>query len=51
MDECAEGTLYADIDLDDILKAKSFLDVCGRFGRHDLLWLGVDPAAKNHVQS
>jgi hypothetical protein len=25
--------------------------VCGRFGRHDLLWLGVDPAAKNHVQS
>ena len=51
MDECTEGILYADIDLDDILKAKSFLDVCGHYGRPDLLWLGVDPATKNHVRS
>lgn len=51
MDECTEGVLYANIDLDDILKVKSFLDGCGHYGRPDLLWLGVDPVAKNHVRS
>lgn len=51
MDEHAEGILYADIDLDDILKTKSFLDVCGHYGRPDLLWLGVDSAVKEHVRA
>ncbi|PVI00760.1 carbon-nitrogen hydrolase [Periconia macrospinosa] len=51
LDECTEGILYADIDFDDILKAKSFLDLCGHYSRPDLLWLGVDPSVKGHVRS
>lgn len=37
-----EGILYADIDLDEILKVKGFLDACGHYSRPDLLWLGVN---------
>jgi nitrilase len=51
MDDCTEGILYADIDLDDILMAKSFVDVCGHYSRPDLLWLGVDDVVKKHVRS
>ena len=45
-----EGIVYADIDLDDILKARAFLDVCGHYSRPDLLWLGVDSTAKSHAR-
>ena len=31
--ETMEGILVADIDLDDILKTKSFLDLCGHYSR------------------
>ena len=51
MKECTEYILCADLDMDDILKAKYSLQVCGHYGRPDLLWLGVDPAANDHVPS
>ncbi|KAF7942745.1 uncharacterized protein EAE97_006199 [Botrytis byssoidea] len=37
-----EGIVYGDIDLDQALFARSFLDVCGHYSRPDLLWLGCD---------
>lgn len=45
-----EGIIYADINLDDILKSRAFLDVCGHYSRPDLLWLGVDSTAKSHAR-
>ncbi|KAK8022916.1 hypothetical protein PG991_006797 [Apiospora marii] len=45
-----EGIVYADLDFDEIIKAKSFLDLCGHYSRPDLLWLGVDKDVKNHVR-
>ncbi|TGO32371.1 hypothetical protein BHYA_0324g00080 [Botrytis hyacinthi] len=40
--DTVEGFLYADLDLDDILKSKSFLDVCGHYSRPDLLTISVN---------
>ncbi|KAK8044499.1 hypothetical protein PG993_004523 [Apiospora rasikravindrae] len=45
-----EGIVYADLDFDEIIKAKSFLDLCGHYSRPDLLWLGVDKDVKNVVR-
>ncbi|KAG9232700.1 carbon-nitrogen hydrolase [Amylocarpus encephaloides] len=44
--ETMEGILYADLDFDEILRAKGFLDVCGHGSRSDMLWLGVDDREK-----
>lgn len=49
--ETEEGILYADLDYDAILKAKSFLDTSGHYSRPDLLWLGVDSREKKHLRS
>jgi nitrilase len=46
--ENEEGIVYAELDLDDILKTKAFVDVCGHYSRPDLLWLGVDQTMKTH---
>ena len=46
--ETEEGIVYANLDLDEILKAKGFLDICGHYSRPDLLWLGVDAREKRH---
>lgn len=43
-----EGIIYADLDLQAILRSKGFLDVCGHYSRPDLLWLGVDDTEKKH---
>ncbi|KAK2126643.1 carbon-nitrogen hydrolase [Fusarium oxysporum II5] len=48
--QCEEGILYATLDLDEILRCKSFVDVCGHYSRPDMLWLGVDREVKKHVQ-
>ena len=48
--EKEEGILYATLDMDEILKCKSFVDVCGHYSRPDMLWLGVDREVKKHVQ-
>lgn len=45
-----EGIVYADLNLDDIIKAKSFIDLCGHYSRPDLLWLGVDKDMKTIVR-
>ncbi|KAK8115846.1 hypothetical protein PG984_012348 [Apiospora sp. TS-2023a] len=45
-----EGILYADLDFDEIIKSKSFVDVCGHYSRPDLLWLGVDKDMKTVVR-
>ena len=45
-----EGIIYADLDFDDIIQSKSFVDLCGHYSRPDLLWLGVDSAAKDCVR-
>jgi nitrilase len=44
--ETQEGFIYADLDLDEVIKVKGFLDVCGHYSRPDLLWLGVDSREK-----
>ncbi|KAL1623519.1 hypothetical protein SLS54_004509 [Diplodia seriata] len=49
LDETKEGILYAECDLDEILKAKGFLDLGGHYSRPDILWLGVDSKAKKHA--
>ncbi|KAK5112570.1 hypothetical protein LTR85_011262 [Meristemomyces frigidus] len=43
-----EGIIYADLDMDLILKAKCFVDCCGHYSRPDLLWLGVDDRERAH---
>ncbi|OAA58183.1 Nitrilase/cyanide hydratase and apolipoprotein N-acyltransferase [Cordyceps fumosorosea ARSEF 2679] len=48
--EHEEGIVYATIDLNDILKARAFIDVCGHYSRPDLLWLGADKDIKRHVR-
>ncbi|RKL25603.1 Arylacetonitrilase [Fusarium oxysporum] len=48
--QCEEGILYATLDLDEILRCKGFVDVCGHYSRPDMLWLGVDREVKKHVQ-
>ncbi|THV50300.1 hypothetical protein BGAL_0156g00080 [Botrytis galanthina] len=40
--DAVEGFLYADLDLDEILKSRSFLDVCGHYSRPDLLTISVN---------
>ncbi|ESZ96228.1 aliphatic nitrilase [Sclerotinia borealis F-4128] len=42
LDSTTEGIVYGDIDLDQAIFARSFLDVCGHYSRPDLLWLGCD---------
>ncbi|OCL04487.1 carbon-nitrogen hydrolase [Glonium stellatum] len=48
MPETEEGILYADLNMDDVLEAKGFLDICGHYSRPDMLWLGVDDREKPH---
>lgn len=42
LESTTEGIVYGDIDLDQALFARSFLDICGHYSRPDLLWLGCD---------
>lgn len=41
-----EGIVYADLDLNQIIMNKSFIDVVGHYSRPDLLWLGYDDTQK-----
>jgi nitrilase len=46
-----ETILYADIDLDDVARAKYDFDVTGHYARPDLFHLEVDESAKKAVSS
>ena len=43
-----EGMVYAELDMDAILRTKCFVDSTGHYSRPDLLWLGVDEREKKH---
>ncbi|KAL3481528.1 carbon-nitrogen hydrolase [Aspergillus californicus] len=45
-----EGLLVADIDMDDILRSKAYLDTQGHYSRPDLLWLTADHMEKSKVR-
>lgn len=49
LDPATEGLIYAELDMDAIPLAKSFLDVSGHYSRPDLLWLGCDTRERQHV--
>lgn len=49
--ETEEGIIYADVNADAIIGAKSFLDIVGHYSRPDLLWLGVDKREKLHCKN
>ncbi|RMD42669.1 hypothetical protein DV735_g2447, partial [Chaetothyriales sp. CBS 134920] len=44
-----EELVIADIDLSQVVKAKTFADPIGHYSRPDLLWLGVDKKHKSVV--
>lgn len=46
-----EGLITADLDFDDILRAKAYLDTQGHYSRPDLLWLVADVREKPRVRS
>ncbi|KAI6713859.1 hypothetical protein JHW43_003616 [Diplocarpon mali] len=46
IEETEEGILYADLDFDEVLRSKSFVDITGHYSRPDLLWLGSDDREK-----
>lgn len=41
-----EGIVYADLQMDEIIRTRTFAHLTGHYSRPDLLWLGVDPAIK-----
>ena len=45
-----EGLIIADLEMDEILRAKVFLDTQGHYSRPDLLWLGADTKEKERVR-
>ncbi|KAH7397565.1 carbon-nitrogen hydrolase [Cadophora sp. MPI-SDFR-AT-0126] len=51
IDQTEEGILYAELNFDEVLMSKSFIDVGGHYSRPDLLWLGVDDREKLPVRA
>ncbi|KAE9366596.1 carbon-nitrogen hydrolase [Stipitochalara longipes BDJ] len=51
LDAAEEGIVYADLDMNEIIKCKTFADPVGHYSRPDLLWLGVDTKEKKKVYS
>ncbi|KAH8651112.1 carbon-nitrogen hydrolase [Xylariales sp. PMI_506] len=50
LDDKSEGILYADLDLDEIVRVKGFAHCTGHYSRPDLMWLGVDSTVKSTVK-
>ena len=51
LEQTEEGILYAELNFDEVLMSKSFVDVGGHYSRPDLLWLGVDDREKLPVRA
>lgn len=49
--EDKEGIIYANLDMDELVKNKMFVDCTGHYSRPDVLWLGVSPQIKRVVRS
>ncbi|KAK5090025.1 hypothetical protein LTR05_000194 [Lithohypha guttulata] len=45
-----EKLIIADLDLEQVVKAKTFADAGGHYSRPDMLWLGADTSAKPVVR-
>ena len=45
-----EELVIADIDMNDVVKARTFADSSGHYSRPDLLWVGVDKRKKGVVR-
>ncbi|GLA61333.1 hypothetical protein AtubIFM54640_001852 [Aspergillus tubingensis] len=45
-----EGIIYADLDFEQVYRAKAFVDIVGHYSRPDLLWLGVGGRDQRHVR-
>lgn len=41
--EDEEGIIYAELDMDELVRTKMFVDCTGHYSRPDVLWLGVSP--------
>ncbi|KAJ4154474.1 hypothetical protein NW754_001423 [Fusarium falciforme] len=48
LDPTAKGLVYADLNMDQGILARSYLDICGHYSRPDLLWLGCDTRVRKH---
>ncbi|KAL2673741.1 hypothetical protein Neosp_012184 [[Neocosmospora] mangrovei] len=48
LEPTAEGLVYADLNMDQGIMARSYLDICGHYSRPDLLWLGCDTRVRKH---
>lgn len=44
--EDTEGMVYANLDMDELIRSKMFADCTGHYSRPDLLWLGVSQEIK-----
>lgn len=51
VDETTETIIYADLDMDDLIKVRMFTDCMGHYSRPDLMWLGVSKSIRPHVRS
>ncbi|KAH6648123.1 carbon-nitrogen hydrolase [Truncatella angustata] len=46
-----EGLVIADLDMDDILRSKAYLDTQGHYSRPDLLWMGSNTEEMTRVRA
>lgn len=50
LDDKTEGIIYADLDMDEIVRIKMFAHCTGHYSRPDLMWLSVDEDVKHLVK-
>lgn len=50
VDEATEGIIYANLDMDELIRNKMFADCTGHYSRPDLLWLGVSQEIKQVIR-
>lgn len=50
LDTPNEQLILADLDMTQVIKAKTFADASGHYSRPDMLWLGADPNPKTVVR-